>query len=152
MAVYDKDVLSARLEDELAENRTLYITLHNKPTVENKCTITRLVKPRSDISPKYTGFHYKFAIFLAELSFQYSAELVDVKENDEEAEEQEANSGENDQKQKVRLTIATEIAGLLSGVYGHVLKTMVKEGCDHMAKSVPDLAATLSSLPADEEG
>lgn len=127
MPLWDKDCKSASLETTLEVGSTVAITLKNKPEEEKKCVITRLARP-DGYSPKYTGFHFVYAVPLAQISFEYEAACVEGTD-------------------QIRVSHSTIISGLLSGLYGYTLKAMIKEGCDHMSDNVPPLAAKARAGP-----
>ena len=127
MPKWDKDCEFACLETTLETGNILTIIMKNKPGEENKCVITRAVRP-DESSPEYTGFHFVYAVPLAEISFEYEAVCVE-------------------QTGQIRVSHSTVVSGLLSGLYVYALKTMIKEGCDHMTVHVPPLAASAPSGP-----
>lgn len=127
MPKWDKDCHSARLDSTLETGNLLFIAMTNKPEIENKCVITRVAQP--DIfKVGYTGLHFTYAVPLAELTFKYEAEMLEGTD-------------------QIRISHSTEIAGLLSGMYGFALKNMIKDGCNHMSECVPELASLQSNEP-----
>jgi hypothetical protein len=99
----------------------LYITMHNNPDKENKCIVTKIIGPNDGNA---VAFHFTYSVFFSEFSFQYEAKML-----------HETN--------EILLTHSTVITGVVSGVLGYAVSTMVKEGCDHMSVSVPALARVM---------
>jgi hypothetical protein len=120
MPKWDHDCHYARLEDDMIEGRVLYIAMTNSPTEEKKCILTRVMKPESP-SAKRAGIHFLYSTFLADISFQYEANVLE----------------DTDQ---IKVTHATEVTGIFSGVVGYALEKMIRDGCDHMTAQVPLLA------------
>ena len=129
MAQYDKDVAEAHLEEGAnpAVGVPLYITMMNNSSPK-KCTITEWKPPNGEDS-RSVGLKFEYCVPLGKLEFQYSANF----------------DSDND---LLTVSVGTEITGLLGPLYASLFTDNIKEGCNHMVKSVPELAFRLRQEPA----
>lgn len=126
MSKYDPDVINARLETDKQPGvgDSLYITLKNDPTNEHKCELCMWKEPTEQ---DCIGLHFNLCLPLGKLTFKYDAVLAS-------------------DCATIDVTIATVVSGFLSPLYTLVFRSSIQHGCEHMIKSVPELAACTTTM------